>query len=227
MSSSSRPSQLMCRALLLASVALSPGFLSLTFAASSSTLPPSTWDGLVLTPSKTLDALYRKPGASLTGYRRIMLDPVEVAFRKNWTSDPRSVSSADRERIRRELAEEMRTVFRAELEKKGGYEFADQPAPDVLRVTAGLANIYIAAPDTSSAASKRVYVVSAGEMTLVAELRDAESGEVLALAIDRRRARETGMMQWATKASNSAEARAALRVWADLLRKALDASRKS
>src|SRR5687768_3386841 len=90
--------------------------------ATQATEPPSTWEGLERADSRKLDALYRKPGASLQSYQRIMLDPVEVVFSKNWTPDPRRVSAGDRERIRRELAEGAYQVFREELEKKGGYQ---------------------------------------------------------------------------------------------------------
>jgi hypothetical protein len=217
----SRP-MLKCSAFLFGMLIASA--LSVSFGADKAD-PPTTWQGLTLTPSKTVDALYLKPGMSLAPYKRFMLDPVEVEFRKEWTTDPRRVSSSDRERIRSELAEAAREVFRKELEEKGGYQLVNEQAPDVLRVRAGLVNLYITAPDTGSAARTRNYVVSAGEMTLVAELRDSESGEVLAMALDRRAARETGMMQWSSKVSNASEARSMLRVWAGALRKALDSSR--
>lgn len=46
--------------------------------------PPSTWDGLVLVGSKRLDLVYLQPGADFRGYSKVMLDPTEVAFHKNW-----------------------------------------------------------------------------------------------------------------------------------------------
>jgi hypothetical protein len=215
----------LARAGMLVAATVAAGALTFAYAAGSAPSPPTTWNGLELTKNEALDAFYKKPDATLSAYRRIMLDPVEVDFRKNWTPDPRSVTSEERERIRRDLAEGAREVFRTELEKKGGYTFVDTPAPDVLRVRAGLTDLYIAAPDTMSAGRSRTYVVSAGQVTLVAELRDSESGELLALAVDRGQARNTGMMQWSTRASNAAEARAVLAVWAGLLRKGLDASK--
>jgi hypothetical protein len=187
--------------------------------------PPATWNGLELTQNKALDIFYKKPGATLSAYRRIMLDPVEVNFRKNWTPDPRRVSNSERERIRTELSEAARAVFRKELEEKGGYTFVTESAPDVLRVTAALTDLYIAAPDTMSAGRSRTYTVSAGEVTLLAELRDSDSGDLLAVAADRGQARNTGYMQWTSGATNAAEARALLTAWAQLLRKGLDASK--
>jgi hypothetical protein len=199
-------------------------FIALAHGADKPT-PPATWNGLELTQSKALDLLYKKPGVTFSTYRRIMLDPVEVDFRKNWTPDPRRVSSSDRERIRKELAEAARAVFKKELEEKGGYTFATESAPDVLRVTAALTDLYIAAPDTMSAGRSRSYAVSAGEVTLLAELRDSDSGDLLAVAADRGQARGNGYLQWTSGATNAAEARALLTGWAQLLRKGLDASK--
>src|SRR5436190_1305918 len=49
--------------------------------------PPATWDGLTLVKSKRFDAVYLAPDADFSSYRKVMLDPTEVAFRKNWVSD--------------------------------------------------------------------------------------------------------------------------------------------
>ena len=49
--------------------------------------PQVTEDGLELTKVKGVDLMYRRPGATLTGYNKVMVDPVQVAFSKSW--DPR------------------------------------------------------------------------------------------------------------------------------------------
>jgi hypothetical protein len=64
-------------------------------------------------------------------------------------------------------------------------------------------------------------------MTLVLELYDSASNEILARAIDRRRARNVGNIRWATSVSNRAAARRILRRWADLLVGRLDEVRGS
>ena len=46
-------------------------------------LPPP-YDELVQVKSRRLDAIYLLPGADFSGYRKIMIDPVQVAFRKDW-----------------------------------------------------------------------------------------------------------------------------------------------
>lgn len=188
--------------------------------------PPTEWDGLVRTPSKQVDLLYIRPGASLAGYRRLRLDPVQVAFDKNWTPnrDARTlsqrVSSADMEKIKTGLATECRKIFKAEL-GKSGYTFVDENGEDVLRVTAAIADLSITAPGNSDARS-RSYVANAGAMTLVLELRDSVSGQLLARVIDRQEARANGRFEVSSRAANSGEAITIMSRWAALLRKGLD-----
>ena len=55
--------------------------------------PPDTWDGLVKVKAKQLDIAYLQPGADFRIYTKVMLDPIEVAFHKNWR---RAQSSTDR-----------------------------------------------------------------------------------------------------------------------------------
>lgn len=187
--------------------------------------PATTPDGLELVKNARLDLVYRRPGVDMSGYTKIMLDPVEVAFKKQWTQDFRQVSKHDRERIRTELAKEFHVIFAEELQKDGGYQIVDAPGPDVLRVTASIFDLYINAPDTMSAGRSRTFALSTGEATLGAELVDAESGAVIARAADHVRARESATMQWITRSQNRADARAMLRKWATALREGLDAAR--
>jgi hypothetical protein len=187
--------------------------------------PATTPDGLELVKNSKLDLVYRRPGVDLAPYTRIILDPVEVAFKKQWTQDFRRVSKNDRERIRSELAKEFHDILVEELQTKGGYQIVEAPGPDVLRFTAGIFELYINAPDTMSSGRSQTYALSTGEATLGAELTDSESGAVIARAADRERARESATMQWITRSKNRADARAMLRKWATALREGLDAAR--
>jgi len=187
--------------------------------------PATTPDGLELVKNSKLDLVYRRPGVDLAPYTKIILDPVEVAFKKQWTQDFRQVSRHDRERIRSELAKEFHDILVEELQTKGGYQIVEAPGPDVLRFTAGIFELYINAPDTMSSGRSQTYALSTGEATLGAELTDSESGAVIARAADRVRARESATMQWITRSKNRADARAMLRKWATALREGLDAAR--
>ena len=47
--------------------------------------PAAKLDGLVRVKSKRLDVVYLQPGADFRSYTKVMLDPTEVAFAKNWS----------------------------------------------------------------------------------------------------------------------------------------------
>jgi hypothetical protein len=208
--------------LLAAMLVLTPAF-----AASSSELDEAmSVDGLQKTKVKGLDLAYARPGASLAGYSKFKLDPVEVAFHKNW--DPKKtgsnikLSAQDRENIRTGVAKVVDEEFVKELQTKGGYPLVKEAGPDVLRVRAYVINLYVNAPDTMTAGRSRTYTVSAGEMTLFAELYDSETGEVLARVVDRSEARNSGMMSLSNSVVNASEARSIASSWARILRNGLD-----
>jgi len=189
--------------------------------------PTVSHDGLKLTSSKNVALLYVREGASLAGYRKVMLDPVQVAFDKQWSRDRRDIPEDERERIRNELAEEFRKVFKEELEKSGGYQIVDSGGAEVLRVTAVIVDLFVTAPDVNRAGRNKTYTVSAGRMTLIAELRDTESGAILARVADRKEASNFNTFTWTTRASNTADARRILKSWASALRRGLDAARST
>ena len=143
--------------------------------------------------TKAVDAVYRRPDATLSGYSKLLLRlPVEVQFAKNWKPESSSsvlyqMTPPDREKIKSELAQAFADVVRRDLEK-GGYPLVTEPGADVLEIQAAIVNLYINAPDVSmqTAGSSRVYTTEAGEMTLILQLHDSVTGQLLARAYDRR-----------------------------------------
>jgi hypothetical protein len=75
---------------------------------------------------------------------------------------------------------------------------------------------------TKTAGRSRTYTVSAGEMTIFAELYDSETGEVLARVVDRREARSSGRLTLTNSVVNASEARSIASNWARILRNGLD-----
>lgn len=190
----------------------------------------STQEGLERVEVKGVDAVYRRPGANLAPYNKLLVRPVYVEFSKNWKPEHDSalyqMNEPDRERIRQGLADMFAEVMVNELQTKGGYQLVAEPAADVLEVRPAIVNLYINAPDVSmqTAGRVRTYTADAGEMTLVVELRDSVTGTLLSRAFDRRNA-DNMSWQWTNSVTNSAEAKRIITGWADTLRNALDASR--
>lgn len=183
-------------------------------------------DGLSKISIKGIDLAYARPGATLAGYKSVKLDPVEVAFDRNW--DPRAtgssirLSAADRESIRQGVARIVFDEFVRELQSKNANPVVTEAGPDVLRARISITDLFVTAPDTMSAGRTRTYVMSAGRMTLVAEFFDSETGQVLARAVDTREARNTGTLQLSNSMVNAAEARDIASAWARILHNTLD-----
>ena len=203
------------------------GLMAMTAAAQDVTSAQS-WDGLVEVKPKRMDAAYLMPGADFRPYRKLMLDPATVAFRKDWM---KSVNTAARlsERITQEDAEKIAAAARdnftevfTEAFRSAGYEIVTAPGADVLRVRAGVVDLYIAAPDTQSSGRSRTYTMEAGEATLFLEVRDSSSGALLGRALDQRATRNTGSLRVANQATNLSDFRVLFRKWADISVKGLD-----
>jgi hypothetical protein len=208
-------------------VPLALAFGALVITGCASTDAVTEWDGLVRQPNTRLNAVFVKPDAQIVAYRSVMLDPVQVSFDSNW--DPnrgaRSMSarlnSDDIAAIKSDLADLFRQIFRDEL-ARGGYQLVDQPGPETLRVTPAIINLFINAPDTSAPGRTRTYTADSGRMTLVVELRDSETGTLLARAVDTQTGRGAGMWTITNRVTNTADARRAIGVWASALRRGLD-----
>jgi hypothetical protein len=183
-----------------------------------------TSGGLQPVEVKGIDLAYMRPDASLKGYRKIMFTSIQVSFVRDFGrggAGRTRVSPAEMQRIRERLTETLREEATAEL-AKSGYQVVDAPGDDVLAIDLGIANLNITAPDTMANAGVRIFALSAGEMTLVSEISDSQSGEVLVRAYDREQADESITPRRITLSENRMEAKAIAREWAKILRTQLD-----
>jgi hypothetical protein len=188
-------------------------------------------DGLQKTKVEGIELAYVRPGATLVGYGKVKLDPIEVAFHKDW--DPQKpgshfkITSREREDIRTEVARIVGQEFVRELQRDQGYQIVQEPGPDVLRVRVSIINLMVTAPDSMTPGMSRVYTVSSGEMTLFAELFDSDTGALLARAIDRREARDAGgRLTLSNSVVNLSANESIAAIWARILRNALDRARR-
>jgi hypothetical protein len=200
------------------------GVLAATIALAShaaGALPPP-YEDLVQVKSKKLDAVYLLPGADFSGYSKLMIDPVQVSFRKDWvkeTNRSRGLSGRIDENDAQQIAQAARSGFEsifAPAFKGKGYEVVTSPARDVLRLSPAVANLYINAPQASGPGMSRSYTLDAGGATLVLEARDSTTGAILGVAIDRSETRGSGVATFTTSVSNRAEFEQLFRRWADI-----------
>ena len=165
-------------ALLVVPAAFSAGRSSLDRLLPAQGLPGAKVPGLGLA--------YARPGA-LARYDRVLLEPVDVSFRRDWapyrTGSALLASQADRERVRDDVAHWVHDAFAQTLQRRG-IGLADAPGPGVLRVKLRVVDVYLNNPWGPTPGRSRVLAISSGEVTLVAELADARTGEVLARVAD-------------------------------------------
>jgi TonB family protein len=186
-------------------------------------LPPDTsgaaQNDLELDPSSDFAVAYFKPDADFTGYDSLIIDGPEVAFREGWRLQHVQATSFDMERIRRDRAQWFLDVFNSELHDEGGFQFVDEAGENVLLIRAGIGELDVIAPFLASNFDPGYSVAQSGTTaTLVMELFDSSSGEVLARVFDRQQSTNANFTTQVTRASNQKDARDIFTGWAELLR---------
>ena len=215
------------RAARLAIVLLCAALFSVPALAKKQQLPEVDEDGLHLLKDTKVAVAYAKPGANLEPYTKVMLSDCFVQFKQNWQHNYNmnqiglsgTITDKDAEAIKKQLAEEFRTIFTDVLTSEG-FEIVDEAGPDVLLLRPALLNVDVTAPDIRSTGMSRTYIRSAGEMTLYMELYDSATDTLLARVADPHADPER-MSKLANRTTNKKMADRILRSWAELLAKHL------
>lgn len=159
-----------------------------------------TAEGLQRMTGSNLDEVWVRPGADLRGYRAVVLEPTEVAYREVGErvsyDTPRMRAEPDGFPIpadqRARIERSFRDRLAQELDASPHYRRVDEPAAGTLSVRAVLVDFVSRVPPEGSYGRRETYVSSVGEATLVLELWDIERDELLARAMDHRRAGPQG-----------------------------------
>jgi len=186
----------------------------------------TTDEGLVPVKVAGLDHVYARPGINLSAYDRIMLDPVEVSFAKSGKPDRTGgpITAAEKQDIRSLLGKIFKDQLEKELTGVHGYAVVNYPDADVLRIRAEIRDLYINAPALPASGPSRPYAVSVAEMRLVAELRDAPTGALIARVVDAKKDPNAPWLHFNSRADAAKSARAAVDEWAKILRRELDSA---
>lgn len=188
----------------------------------------TTFDGLVRIDNARFAAAWVDPEVDLGQYNKIIPGGAEFEFRnvqRMSASQARRanerefwISDANRQRLIDTVGE----VFDEELRRSKHFTVTDEPGPDTLIIVGGLHDIVSQVPPQDVGRSE-VWIRTVGEATLVIELRDSLSHEVVYRAVERRAAENVGnRMIRANTATTWAEVRRWARRWAVRLREGLD-----
>ena len=162
-----------------------------------------------------VDKAFIKQGVDFSVYTKLLPDPMEIWYDER----ERAPETEDLKRIRAYFRE-------AFLSAVGdAYELVTEPGSDVLRVRASLIDLKVnpGSPESVPQRSRLRSVVSSGKLTLVMELMDSRSNEVLAAAADREKSK---LSVASPDASKWEEVEAAAKRWAGLFRDWLDKNLK-
>src|SRR4051794_11851601 len=181
---------------------------------------PATWGGLVKGQSKRVEHVYLQPGADFRGYTKVIVEPTEVAFAKNWQRDyNRSsvslgsrVSDSDVEEAISKGVSAAGDIF-TDAWTKGGYAVVTTPGPDVLRIKTGVLNIRVNAPERQVAGRSNSFSGEAGQATLFVEARDSLTGALIGRAVDPRVVGDSSVA-WRTSVTNRGDFRDQVQHWA-------------
>jgi len=157
------------------------------------------------------------PGKAFFEYRAVKKTVASYSNRPPNADDEFYLDDDQKKRFQDLVTE----VFDEELAKSTRFTETDAPGPNVLLVRGGLHDIVSRAPKELITRGD-IYVQSLGEATLVLEVVDSMSGEVLARAVERRALGRTREMIQANRATSIAETRNLARRWASTLRDGLD-----
>ena len=194
-------------------------FVAASLQACTSTPSIAVDPSLVATASDKVDHLWIKPGVDFLSYQALMLDKVEVSYRE----DAYRFSKIPKDELKARLdssADTLKTMFPIEfgkqIEYKKRYQMVDQASPGTLRLTPKLQDVYITNPDETLASTQStVLSKTAGDITLVLEIRDGITGELIAVVEDFEES-DSYQMERQGKVNNYKEARLLIQHWANL-----------
>jgi hypothetical protein len=198
------------------------------YASGKGTVTP---DGLHQLEWEPFRVTYVKPGADLQRYDQVLLDEVTVSYktpprkgRGRFDRDELDDNYALPDSAVASLKRYFREAFVKELGKSQSFSVVEAPGPEVLLVSGHIVNLQIQVPpERDEAVDETDYTSSAGQMTLVLDARDSESGEPLVRVGQARAIQMAGGGWYASDpVTNSAAVRQIFEKWASDLRRELD-----
>ena len=143
------------------------------------------YEGLETVPSRGIDVVQVRPGTDFSLYSAVLLREPELNYRTPDRSQQQFALTAEQKDGFRDYIEEL---FTAELESMGSPALVTEPGPEVLELVVRLNDITATIPPRAAGPAGRVAIAlrAVGDVTLVLEFSDSESGEILARAVDRK-----------------------------------------
>jgi len=191
-----------------------------------------TPDGLVRAKGSRFDDIWVKPDIDLAGYDKLLIGDVRVAYKRKPNARRYSTTGSnfalDAGQIKA-LKDLLRETLTEQIEESRAWTLSETAGPDVLLIEPGLIDLVVKVP-TDAPPNSAVYTTSAGEVTLLLEIRDSETEEILARVADRREARMPGRgsqdLYWSNAVSNRSAVKTMFKRWSRILMARLDTAHR-
>ena len=186
---------------------------------------PVSPQGLVKVSNTIMDEVYVYPELDLSGYDKLMIEGLGIEFRYVKDKGRFMLGRGDsefyiNEEQREKFRQGVREVMSAELTSMKHFSLTDQVGEGVLLLRIGLADVVSRVPP-QSIGRVEIYLSELGSATLVIELRDARSHELLARIADRRDI-EPAMVIQSNPVTNYVEVKREMQQWGSIVTNGLD-----
>lgn len=188
-----------------------------------------TAEGLVRVEKSVVDAAWVKPDFDLTPYTKLMIASAGVYYKK--LKPVKGTAFANRsngqstfpvkEESQAKFNDILREEFIKELSKLERYQIVDKSGPDVLELSGAVIDVESNVPPYMDSPGVGIYLTSVGAATLLIELRDSQSNELLGRAADRRAADSPFALN-VNSVTGWGEVHQLAQSWAALVRKRLE-----
>ena len=183
-------------------------------------LSETNFDGLQEVKSRHFSAAFVRPDVDFGNYQELLVSDSELAFRTPDREKQQFPLTAEQKDQFRQLLD---TQFADELANSKTLQIANSAGPKVLRLEVRVQDIIAMVPPRSVGGVSNIALQALAEATLVIEISDSESEEILARVFDRRVIEGTAIAQkQSAPITQWHEVEAVCNRWASTVRARLD-----
>lgn len=179
------------------------------------------YEGLRSAPSERFETAQFRPGIDFTQYRAVQLLAPELEFRRPDRSQQEFPLTAGQKDSFRDL---LSASFHDAFAASETLATVTKPGSDVLTLKVRVIDIVARVPATSAGMGSRgsIALDATGQVTLVLEVNDSESGEILARGVETRQVRGAAVRRDAAMLTSWEDVELLVDRWAEITRSGVE-----
>ena len=183
--------------------------------------PQVSAEGLELVSSTDAGAFYVKPGTTLSAYKNAELLAAFVSIDEDWVKDhnrevmrTRRLRDKDIEEIKTRVADDFWEVFGGNFFGARTYQETQEAQPSKLILRPAIVNVSLASVNSSDQTLTQNFAGATGSMTLVLEIYDAETSELLGRMFNLQTVGQAADFAFESSSTDRADERRVYKTWA-------------